>query len=107
MISFKKPHKRVTQKTISRWFKTSLKLAGIDTNVFKGHSIRSAASGADAALKMIGSNSIILTGGLGNVLGPRPFLSQETPSRSIFHSRGHYEQGINLQENIIFSKFAL
>ena len=46
MISFKKPHKRVTQKTISRWFKTSLKLASIDTDVFKGHSIRSAASNA-------------------------------------------------------------
>ena len=44
MISFKKPHKRVTQKTISRWFKISLKLVGIDTDVFKGHSIRSAAS---------------------------------------------------------------
>ena len=35
-----------TKNTISRWFKTSLKLAGIDTDVFKGHSIRSAASSA-------------------------------------------------------------
>ena len=64
-------------------------------------------TGADAALKIIGSNSIILIGGLGSFLGPRPFLSQETPSHSIFHSHGHYEQGMNLQENIIFSKFAL
>ena len=45
-ISFKKPHKRITPKTISRWFKTSLKLADIDTDVYKGHSIHSAASSA-------------------------------------------------------------
>ena len=64
-------------------------------------------TGADASLKMIGSNSIILIGGLGNFLGPHPFLSQEMPSCSISHSRGHYEPGMNLQENIVFSKFAL
>ena len=48
MISFKfkKPHNKVTQKTTSRWLKTSLKLAGIDTDIFKGHSICSSASSA-------------------------------------------------------------
>ena len=33
------------------------------------------ASGADVAIKMIGSNSIIVIEGLGNFLGPHPFLS--------------------------------
>ena len=44
LFSHGKPHKNVTQKTVSRWFKTSLKLAGINTDIFIGHSIRSAAS---------------------------------------------------------------
>ena len=62
--------------------------------------------GADAALKMIGSKSIIVIGG--NFLGIHPFLSQETTSRNtISHSRRHWELGRNLQESIIFSKFAL
>ena len=46
--------------------------------------------------------------GSGNFLGPHPFLSRETTSRNtISHSRGHWELGRNLQENIILSKFAL
>ena len=44
LLSHRKPHKKVTQKTVSRWFKTSLKLAGINIDIFTGHSIRSAAS---------------------------------------------------------------
>ena len=44
LLSHRKPHKKVTQKTVSRWFKTSLKLAGINTDIFTGHSIWSAAS---------------------------------------------------------------
>ena len=44
LLRHRKPHKKVTQKTVSRWFKTSLKLAGINTDIFTGHSIRSAAS---------------------------------------------------------------
>ena len=44
MISFLKPHSAVTVKTISRWIKTSLKEAGIDTDTFQGHSLRSSSS---------------------------------------------------------------
>ena len=44
LLSHRKPHKKVTQKTVSRWCKTSLKLAGINRDIFTGHSIRSAAS---------------------------------------------------------------
>ena len=44
LLSHRKPHKNVTQKTVSRWFKTSVKLAGINTDICTGHSILSAAS---------------------------------------------------------------
>ena len=44
LISFLKPHSAVTVKTISRWVKTYLKEAGIDTNTFQGHSLRSSSS---------------------------------------------------------------
>lgn len=41
-ISFCKPHKSVTKDTISRWIKTVLSKAGINLNIFKPHSVRSA-----------------------------------------------------------------
>ena len=44
LISFLKPYSAVTVKTISRWAKTYLKEAGIDTNTFQGHSLRSSSS---------------------------------------------------------------
>lgn len=40
------PHKAVSRDTISRWIKTSLDEAGIDTSVFKAHSTRGAATSA-------------------------------------------------------------
>lgn len=43
-ISINIPHKPVTSETLSRWLKTVLREAGIDTNIFKGHSTRAAAS---------------------------------------------------------------
>ena len=48
LISFKKPHSPVVEETLSRWIKTSLKLAGVDTSVFTAHSTRSAATSAAA-----------------------------------------------------------
>lgn len=45
-ISFHKPHNPVSRDTISRWIKSTLKAAGIDTNVFSAHSCRSAATSA-------------------------------------------------------------
>ena len=35
-----RPYKKVVSSTISRWVKTVLKLAGVDVNIFKGHSTR-------------------------------------------------------------------
>lgn len=42
-VSYVKPFNGVTSSTISRWIKTLLCAAGIDTNMFKAHSTRSAA----------------------------------------------------------------
>ena len=43
-ISYVKPHKGVSKDTISRWIRTVMTDAGIDVNVFKPHSTRSAAT---------------------------------------------------------------
>ena len=47
-ISYVKPHKRVSKQTISRWIKEVMKSAGIDTDNFKPHSTRAAATSAAA-----------------------------------------------------------
>jgi len=41
-ISFKKPHKKVSRDTVSRWVKTVLEHSGIDSNKFKPGSTRAA-----------------------------------------------------------------
>ena len=65
-------------------------------------------AGADAAQKKDRFQTYYGDWGSGNFLEQHPFLSQETTSRNtISHSRRHWELGGNLQENIIFSKFAL
>ena len=45
-ISFVKPHRAVSPATISRWIKTVFSDAGIDTSIFKAHSVRGAATSA-------------------------------------------------------------
>lgn len=45
-ISFVAPHRAVSKDTISRWIKLTLQKAGIDTNQFKAHSTRAAATSA-------------------------------------------------------------
>ncbi len=43
-LSFVKPHKPVSTATIARWIKSVLESSGIDTSVFKAHSVRGAAT---------------------------------------------------------------
>ena len=43
-LSFVRPHKPVTTSTIARWIKTVMRSAGIDTRLFKAHSVRGAAA---------------------------------------------------------------
>ena len=44
LLSFVKPHVEVVSSTISGWIKKVLHLAGIDTQIFKAHSTRSAST---------------------------------------------------------------
>ena len=44
LLSHRKPHNEVSVTTVSRWVKEVLKLAGINTELFKAHSVRSASS---------------------------------------------------------------
>ena len=42
LISFAKPHKDISVNTLGRWIREVMHLAGINTNIFKPHSSRSA-----------------------------------------------------------------
>jgi site-specific recombinase XerD len=43
-LSYIEPHKPIVSSSFARWLKSVLKVAGIDTSVYKGHSVRSAAT---------------------------------------------------------------
>ena len=43
-VSFVKPHRSVTSKTLARWLKSVLTSAGVDSKLWAPHSVRSAAS---------------------------------------------------------------
>ncbi|KAJ8917898.1 hypothetical protein NQ315_002590 [Exocentrus adspersus] len=45
-LTYKKPYHRATAQTISRWLKDVLGRSGIDTSVFKAHSVRHASTSA-------------------------------------------------------------
>jgi integrase len=46
IITYKKPQKSASSQTISRWIKATLDEAGIDTNIFSGHSTRHSSTSA-------------------------------------------------------------
>ena len=49
LLSLIGKHEPVTSSTIDRWLKTCLSEAGIDTGIFKGHSVRGSSSSRAAA----------------------------------------------------------
>lgn len=61
-ISFREPHEKVSKDTISRWVRSMLTAAGIDTSIFKSHSTRAASSSA-ARAKFVPISDIIETAG--------------------------------------------
>ena len=65
LVSIQKPHKPVSTHTISRWLKTVLEKAGIDTSVFKAHSTRAASTSA-AAISNIPLSTIMDNAGWSN-----------------------------------------
>ena len=44
LVSHVSPHKPICSSTVSRWLKEGLAMVGIDTQIFKGHSTRSAST---------------------------------------------------------------
>lgn len=61
-IGMKKPFVPIGTQTISRWIKETLKESGIDTSIFKAHSVRHAAT-STAFKKGIDLNTIRRTAG--------------------------------------------
>ena len=57
-ISFIKPHHPVSSPTIARWLKLIMESAGIDTSIFKAHSVRSASTSA-AAMQGVTTEDIL------------------------------------------------
>ena len=51
-ISTVKPHGRVARDTITRWFRCVMEKAGVDTSVFKPHSVRAASTNAAVRAKI-------------------------------------------------------
>ena len=46
LLSYVKPHSPISSSSVARWITTVLKSAGIDTDTFKSHSVRSASATA-------------------------------------------------------------
>jgi hypothetical protein len=53
LISFVKPHRAVSGDTIRRWILDIMKGSGVNTNVFKAHSTRGAATSAALRNKVL------------------------------------------------------
>ena len=64
-ITTKKPFRPASTQTISRWVKTTLKLAGVDMEMFTPHSVR-AASASNARQMNIPLKTIMKTAGWSN-----------------------------------------
>jgi len=49
LLSYVKPHSPISSSSVARWIVTLIKSAGIDTDTFKSHSVRSASATAAAS----------------------------------------------------------
>ena len=65
LISFCKPHKSVSTDTVSRWIKSVITAAGVDTTRYKSHSTR-AASTSSAARAGVPVDNILSCAGWSN-----------------------------------------
>jgi len=52
-LSYIKPHNPISSLSIARWILAMLNLAGLDTDKFKAHSVRSASASAAASAGVI------------------------------------------------------
>ena len=63
-LSYQAPHHPVSKDTISRWIKSTLHKAGINTSIFKAHSTRAAAT--SAVTRQVDITTILKTAGWTN-----------------------------------------
>ena len=65
LLSWMKPHSSISQDTLSRWIKIVLCKSGVDMNLFKPHSTRSASTSAAARLG-VNMQTVMKTAGWAN-----------------------------------------
>ena len=79
LLSYIKPHVEVHSLTVSRWIKEILKKTGVDVDVFKGHSTRSAST-SKACLSGISVDDIRSRGSWLNESNRQKFYHKQVPS---------------------------
>ena len=57
-VSLMKPHKSVCAQTLARWIKDLMGRAGVDTSVFKQHSVHSASASWHGTAKAMSAKQI-------------------------------------------------
>merc|ERR1712112_744955 len=60
-VGHTKPHKSVCAQTLARWIKDLMGRAGIDTSVFKQHSVRSASASWHGTARALSAKQICKT----------------------------------------------
>ena len=85
LIGYQKPHKPVSTNSISRWIKTDLTNAGIDTGVYKAHSTRAAVVSA-ANKKQVPIDTILSATGWRNLNTFAQFYSKPIQDNSCGHT---------------------
>ena len=61
-VSLTKPHKSVSAQTLARWIKDLMSRAGVDTSVFKQHSVHSASASWHGTAKAMSAKQICKAG---------------------------------------------
>ena len=84
-ISHMKPHKAVSEETISRWLRTLMCSVGVDCELFKTHSIRGAAV-SKAKINSVSISQILKTAGWSNTKTFGKFYDKPVQSQMFFFS---------------------
>lgn len=83
LISYRKPHGKVSKDTVARWVKNTMRAAGVDVSVFKPHSTRavstSTAQNADVPIA--------------NILAAAGWTSEKT-------FQTYYNKPVNTEQNV-------
>lgn len=85
-VGYSKPHNPIGRQTISRWLKTVLEMAGIDTK-FSAHSTRMAST-SKAAGCGVGMDTILRTAGWTNAKNFQKFYCRDTSEEDKSFSAG-------------------